>query len=282
MQALQNLLSATKHRASAPPTGISLIAHAAAAVPYTVLTVTTAGINTTGANFIAIVAQSDGLSSNTLSDSNSNTWTSETSNTAGTPNLYFCAAPTVGAGHTFTLVVPTTNTCSPSIAVAAFSGVNATPFESVVSGYEGTSGAVFQPGVVNPSPNDLCIVGVGGTGSGTGVDGTTVDSGFTITDAIKSGAYIYTAVALAYLVYSSGDLIATWSSATTYPKSTIVTTGSGANWLSNYSNTNQNPTDNDGWWTAPGVTPAGNVAPTITVTAYGNGWGAFVASFAHA
>lgn len=86
--------------------------------------VTSAAINTTGANFIVLtIAQYTGFTSGgTLTDSKGNTWVELANSDAvlTKTRLFYCEAPTVGSGHTFTF---TSFGGSPSIAVAAFSGM---------------------------------------------------------------------------------------------------------------------------------------------------------------
>ena len=127
--------------------------------------VTTTGIDTTGCNFLAVIGAFNNATP-TFSDSKSNTWS-----TAGTHHdatnsvllqLWYCAAPTVGSGHTFQLT--TDVTAWPCLAVAGYSGVNATPSdgsETFDSGYDGTPRTSAQAGTVTPSVDgDVVIAGL--------------------------------------------------------------------------------------------------------------------------
>src|SRR4051794_24890452 len=104
----------------------ALIAHAAANGNNSVAT--TGGIDTTGAGLlVAAVATYSG--SATVSDSKGNTWSPLTRYGAGGNKIQMFWSPpsTVGAGHTFTA---TSAGFSATIAVAAYSGQAATPFDA--------------------------------------------------------------------------------------------------------------------------------------------------------
>src|SRR2546425_7588991 len=66
--------------------------------------VTTSGVDTTGANFLAVCVTSNGGSNNTPTDNKSNTWTPCTRQTAfaRAARWFYCqGAINVGSGHTF-------------------------------------------------------------------------------------------------------------------------------------------------------------------------------------
>ncbi|MFZ2522503.1 MAG: hypothetical protein WAX44_03280 [Minisyncoccia bacterium] len=140
--------------------------------------VTTAGVNTTGANFIIITAAYNTGSTPTISDNKSNTWTPLTDSVvvgSVTTRLYYSQNPTVGSGHTFS------NTASSnysSVCVAAFSGV-ATSSMDVQNGATNSS-TTIQPGSVTPSVDKELLV----TGLGWNVGRTTypptINSSFTV------------------------------------------------------------------------------------------------------
>lgn len=168
--------------------------------------VTTDAIDTTGANFIAIVLSSGGGSSATISDSKSNTWTNLTLyvDVFRSISMSYCYAPTVGSGHTFTGSLAGKN----SIAVAAFNNVATSPFD-VENGNVGTTFGTNTPlstGSVTPSQaNSLLIAGLMGD-SGLSAD-MSIDSSFTIANSLKGsdisgGGY---SCALAYKVLTSSS-----------------------------------------------------------------------------
>jgi hypothetical protein len=121
--------------------------------------VTTAALDTTSANLIVVAVSWHGsVSEGTLSDSQSNTgWDASTLATATSAmkaKLYFKAAPTTNASHTFTY---TTSGGYPSIYVATFSGVHATPYTSQESSNTASANS-GSPGAITPSENNCLLV----------------------------------------------------------------------------------------------------------------------------
>ena len=116
---------------------------------------TTAGFDTTGANFIAICLS--GVTGSTApTDNKSNTYTARTRYSSGGVGivLYYVQAPTVGSGHTFTI---SSGGSVPSIFAIALSGSDVTPFD-VENGGNGAGVTSHQPGSVTPSvDNELLI-----------------------------------------------------------------------------------------------------------------------------
>lgn len=150
--------------------------------------VTTNAIDTTGANFIVLVLSSgNGGTAATISDSNSNTWTSLTvyADLFRSIAICYCYAPTVGSGHTFTGSLAGKN----SMAVAAFDNIASSPFD-VENGNVGTTFGTNTPlptGSVTPSQaNSLLIAGLM-VDDGNGAD-ISIDSDFTISDSLKGSA----------------------------------------------------------------------------------------------
>lgn len=170
---------------------------------------TSAAIDTTGATLI-VIAQS-GVVGLTLTptDSKGNTWTALTAYAGGslTCQLYYCANPVVGSGHTFTVVAG----AAASIAVGAFSGtMNAAPDSA--GGAGAASGTTQQPGLLTPSV-DNCLVVTGFQYVSPTVPGPgTISAGFTITDDIGN-ADTSVPVAMAYQVQTTATGVnPTWSS----------------------------------------------------------------------
>lgn len=131
---------------------------------------TTAGINTTTADFIVIAVTGYGASSWTVTDSQSNTWTAGTKYDATAQNpsvqLYYCTNPTTNASHTFTL---SGSAVYGRINAAAFSGVAATsPLETANSGTATVASGSISSGSVTPSLNNSLLIAAGGFGSATG------------------------------------------------------------------------------------------------------------------
>lgn len=141
---------------------------------------TTAGIDTTGADFFALVASwYSGVSTNvTISDSKSNTWNGLTQSTSSGPfkcQIFWCKPTSVGAGHTFTVSAASSFS---SISVAAFAGVTTSPADQQNGATVGSGGATISTGSVTPSENnELLIAGlVWGDNAAT----ISVSGGFTI------------------------------------------------------------------------------------------------------
>jgi len=126
--------------------------------------VTTAGINTTGANFLVVIAGSNGGNSaaNAVIDSKGNTWTALTApmGSFSTPQIFYSFPTTVGTGHTFKL----TNTSSSGVALSAmaFSGIVAYEAGTSHTGADQTGGpTTTQPGSTSPaSVGDLIVSGI--------------------------------------------------------------------------------------------------------------------------
>lgn len=124
--------------------------------------VTTDAIDTTGADLIVVaVGGYNGGGANTLTDSKSNSWTKLTEyvvSTGGQVALFYCQAPTVGSGHTFT-GAPVFNSYM-VVSVSAWSGSVSTPFDAE-NGASGSTVTTLQPGAVSPgADNELVITAV--------------------------------------------------------------------------------------------------------------------------
>lgn len=145
--------------------------------------VTTSGINTTGANLIILGTGTTGAP--VVTDSNGNTWTGLTAvdgDFSCRARIFYAFNPTVGAGHTFT------NTLTgqlPSISVLALSGSASSPFDQQ-NGAASGPGNTGQPGSVTPTENDeilICIT------SHFGSDTRSIDSGFSTSDQITYNGF---------------------------------------------------------------------------------------------
>lgn len=174
---------------------------------------TTSGINTTGANSIFVVqAWYYGAPGDpTFSDSNGNTWVPRTTyrgTGSGQVKILYCAAPTVGSGHTFTQV--STSQYGSFVVVAMTETLAATPFDQENGG--GSSGPVttVQPGSVTPSENgELLICGLNMQTAGLTAS---IDSSFTIAAQLAAQSGVSYGSALAYLVQATaGAINPTWT-----------------------------------------------------------------------
>lgn len=123
----------------------------------TVSSVTTGSIDTTGADLIVIgVAYNTGAPP-TITDSKGNTWTPLTAKAVtsnGTSRLYYCQAPNVGTGHTFS---NTGVNNFATLCVLAFSGSLATPFD-VQNGATNAAASTLATGSITPSLDNELVV----------------------------------------------------------------------------------------------------------------------------
>lgn len=120
-------------------------------------TVTTAGVNTTGADLLIAVVSDFGTSRAALSDSKGNSWAALTTTqlgTSGACRIFWSKPSSVGSAHTFTA---TQANSFPTVNVAAFSGVHASPVDQ-------QNGATFsvvttaQPGSLTPTQAGSLII----------------------------------------------------------------------------------------------------------------------------
>lgn len=122
---------------------------------------TTSAVDTTGGSGI-IVIMGAGASAGTLSvsDNKSNTYTAINNVVSGWQlSMFYCAAPTVGTGHTFSPGATTPASYNGTITVFCFSGTDRIVF------YDGQQNSNFslasttvQPGSITPSRNGCLIV----------------------------------------------------------------------------------------------------------------------------
>lgn len=167
---------------------------------------TTGSMNSTGATLLVAVQSTYFFGGNTITDSKSNTWIAATvhgnvgGNDGDTCQIWYSTSPIVGSGHTFT----TCGSGYPALAVAAFSGVSASPFDNE-NGNFGDNISSLTTGSITPSVNNCLVI------AGMGIRDTptspfTINGGFTVTDSAENGA------GLAYLIQTSAAAAnPTWS-----------------------------------------------------------------------
>lgn len=179
--------------------------------------VTTSGIDTTGANLIVLETSNYHTigTSITVSDSKGNTWSAL--NTYGPTNteskLYYCLNPTVGSAHTFTITSNGGSTY-PSIAVSAWSGAHASSSFDQQNGNNVAASSTLQVGSVTPTENDELII----TGCAFYAGGTlSIDNGMTITNQTNYSAGNCMGVGLAYKIQTTAAAInPTWTHSVTF------------------------------------------------------------------
>ena len=172
--------------------------------------VTTSGIDTTGANLIVVSATSFPIG--TLTDSKSNSWTKLTTYSNGTVSvataIFYCYAPTVGSGHTFTF---TQASGAPSISVIAFSGAVASPADKDNGNTSFNSTTSVSTGSITPAENNELIV--------SGLGGGATSGTWTANESMTNVGYLPTVsgqgygTAIAYKMQTTAAAInPTWSS----------------------------------------------------------------------
>ena len=165
--------------------------------------VTSGAINTTGATLIvlSITAYTGTTPTPTVSDSKGNTWVGLTQKSTTTPitnRLFYCANPTVGSGHTFTIGG---STIFGGIAAAAFSGTLASPYLTENGATSGASSVTtIQPGSVTPS-QDNCLI-IAGMNANSLASQPSISGGFTALSLAGSSGN-YGAFGIAYLIQTS-------------------------------------------------------------------------------
>jgi len=174
---------------------------------------TTSAIDTSGADLIVLsIGYYNGINTATVSDSKSNTWTALTQRVA-TNNcahrLFYCASPTVGTGHTFTL---TGNSTFGAMQVQAFSGAAASPYVSE-NGATAGSGTSLQTGSLTPAENNALLVsGACIREAANPGDTLSINSSFSISDSQIGVASQNLGSAMAYKIQEArGAENPTWS-----------------------------------------------------------------------
>jgi len=182
---------------------VSLLSNVGASSANTT-SITTAAINTVGADCI-VVAVSDypgGAGTVTVSDSQGNTWTALTPYLPSGGQqicLYYKLLPSTNASHTFSMSCTAAD--YPCMMVAAFSGV---------ASYDQVAGAIGgqiqsqQPGSLTPPANGALFVTALSLPD---LSTPSVDSGFTITDYQPYTGGANMGGALAYLVQATAGAV---------------------------------------------------------------------------
>jgi hypothetical protein len=177
-------------------------------------TVTTSALNTNGANFI-LVAAAAVIHAGTVTDSNRNTWTALppnglAGNGAGM-HLFYCYNPIVSSAQTFTYSDP--GIVYPSIAVAAFSGVAANPFDVQNGSYVFSGSGTVQTGSITPTQDGELIISAIGDQSNSA---DSINNSFNIIEHQNYGNGF--GISLAYLIQGAAAPInPSWTMGTQTP-----------------------------------------------------------------
>lgn len=183
--------------------------------------VTTAAINTTGANFCVIgVSPASSISSFTgVSDSQGNTWTGLTPADNGSDTeavIYYAKNVTTNASHTFSAAGIVL-----AIVAACFSNVNTTSPFSTQNGAFTAAATTVATGSITPGGNGALIVSMFGTC--TAASSIAVDSGMTIIDTQPWVVGNNCGGALAYKVQTTAAAInPTWTYGTSQKLAAVI------------------------------------------------------------
>lgn len=176
--------------------------------------ITTAGIDTTGANLIilALGYYGDG-GAVTITDSKSNTWTPRTAykdvGSGTTIRLYYAENPgSVGAAHTFTA---SSSGAFPSIAVACFAGAATATVYETENGATTNSATSLQAGSITPSGDDRLVTGALANGQDQ-TGSITINGSYNLTNTVEHSAGNHIGVSLAYIIQTTAAATnPTWS-----------------------------------------------------------------------
>lgn len=148
-------------------------------------TFTTSALNTTGANFLAIlISRATGTNQPVVTDNKGNTWTLVTSQSGDgvVVEMFYAANATTGTGHTFTFTGSDINSL---ISVLSFAGVKTTsPLDQSNWGANGVTYYVYMGSITPTENNEVCI----GNGAPGDVEGST--------PTVSDGAYVIAQQAL--------------------------------------------------------------------------------------
>lgn len=158
--------------------------------------ITSAAIDTTGANFLIVQISYLTSVGMTLADSKMNSWTGLMAQGMGASSsgvFAYVASPSVGTGHTFTASCVGGSNCYPSLIIWAFSGVQATTPFDVQNGLNAnnSTSAVQAGSAVTTTAADVCVAGItsgiaGGSSSNQVVGGGAGDSAMNATQIYQT------------------------------------------------------------------------------------------------
>lgn len=176
-------------------------------------TFTTTAITTTGSTLLVVGLSTYEATAVTFSDSKLNTWSPLTKQSTASNNaiqIYYCANPIVGTGHTFTA---TGVAGYEAIAVLGFSGTAASPFDQT-NGTAVNTVTTIQPGNVAPTQDNELIITALSMGAAGAVS---IDSGFSTPIQEPSTGSAHFGVALSYIIKGAGssgvNVNPTWTNA---------------------------------------------------------------------
>ncbi len=188
---------------------------------------TSPGVDTTGADGIVLCVScfTSSVVTGVTDNKGPNTYTPLTGKDADSGSsrirMFYCAAPNVGSGHTWTTV----GGAFMAIVVIALSSTSAGAFYDGVESVNG-SGTPGGPGSITPTEDD-CIVVAALAYSSTATP-YTIDGGFTIVGQLPLGPGMNFGVGLAYLIQTAAAAAnPTWSGSATFAANAIAAFRSG-------------------------------------------------------
>lgn len=162
---------------------ISLVAHVTGTADANT-DFTTGAINTSTATLlVAAVATYGAVSGITFTDSKGNTWTAIGGSQSTNPDLgfFYCANPTVGSNHTFTVTKVTSG--FPAACVSAWKLTANAAADASNAAHENTL-STLQPGSITPSQANCLVLTAIGYFDQTQGRAATISAGYTILDSV--------------------------------------------------------------------------------------------------
>jgi hypothetical protein len=174
---------------------------------------TTSSIDTSGCDLI-VVAVTDFNATAVLTDSKSNTWLSTyTADTIRTPSsqIFYAKNPSVGSGHTFSI---SGSSNGPAAYIFGLSGSDTTANYDVAATHFVDFATTGQAGSITPTVDNEILIAVTTHQDFSG-NNPTIDSGFTIADALVGAGGAHFGGSSAYLIETTATAKnPTWTQAT--------------------------------------------------------------------
>jgi hypothetical protein len=197
----------------AAPSGFALIGHTAVPGNGGGGNVTTPAINTTGANLIVISTgnHANGVVPSNIGDSFGNTYVaagSAAANFGGDSRIFYCYAPIVGTGHTFTFI----GTNYGAMQVTAWSGAAASPVDQGTGGWLDASVSSYPGPTITPTANGELIIAAAMIDNTAGPGYASVSGGFAFSDSDAGASGLNCPSAQAWLIQATaGAAGPTWT-----------------------------------------------------------------------
>lgn len=189
--------------------GISLVSHTAAGST-NASTVTTAGINTTGANLLVVICVSYSAYCSTPTSSPTACSFSTYLTKYGIlsyATVYYCYGFTTGSSQTFS---ESTSSLEPALAILAFSGSSGASVDQQSGLAYGCCAPSIAAGSITPGFNNEVVISA--LGLAPTVTGLSINGGFTLVDQVAASSGLNQGIASGYLVQTTAAAAnPTWS-----------------------------------------------------------------------